>query len=171
MKIRPYFILFGAIITLIFHLKITHYIKIAGVFPDLMFFWVIISSFYLPLKKSVITNWFIGILVDLVSATGFGVFGFLYLSVGLFISFLRTMFFSEDIITRIGTTFISAFVCYFICGLFFHVLQRSLGFWFVFFKALTIALYTSIVAVIFFMVLDIIQRLILSNKIRKELKG
>jgi rod shape-determining protein MreD len=138
--------------------------------PDLIFFWVVISSFYLPLRTALFTNYFLGIMVDITSNSTFGVFGFLYLMSGLVIFLLYQLFFNEDIITRTSIAFTAVYLCHFIYGLGLCLFKDALGFWFVIFKSFGIALYTTLIVFLVFVVIDRIKTYLITKRLKEELE-
>ncbi|MBI4834690.1 MAG: rod shape-determining protein MreD [Planctomycetes bacterium] len=170
MRINSLFIIVASVLTLFLQLTLLRFAEIASIKPELLFIWVIMSSFYLPLRSAVFTNWLIGIMADATSNSSLGTMGFLYLLVGLAISLLREMFFREDIAARVGITFISVYFCHFLYGAGMCFARGSLDFWFIIIKPFGIAVYTTIAGIAFFFVLAIIERVVQVKRLRDELK-
>jgi rod shape-determining protein MreD len=170
MKITSLFIITASVLTLFLQMTLLRFAEIASVKPELLFIWVIMSSFYLPLRSAIFTNWFIGIMADLTSNSSLGTMGFLYLLSGLAISLLREVFFREDIAARVGITFISVYFCHFLYGIGMCFARESLDFWFIIIKPLGIAIYTTIAGIAFFFVLAVIEHAVQIKRLRDELK-
>lgn len=170
MKIKPIFIIFAAFLTLFLQLTMFRFMTVFSIKPDMMFFWVVISSFYLPLRTALFTNYFLGIIVDITSNSTFGVFGFLYLMSGLIIFLLHQLFFNEDVITRTSIAFAAVYLCHFIYGLGLCLFKDVIGFWFVIFKSLGIAFYTTLVVLLTFLIIDRINTYLIAKRLKEELE-
>ena len=170
MRIKPIFIILAAILTLFCQLTIFRFMTVFSIKPDLMLFWVVICSFYLPLRTALFTNYFLGIMVDITSNSTLGVFGFLYLMSGLVIFLLYQLFFSEDVITRTSIAFSAVYLCHFIYGLGLWIFKDALGFWFVVFKSLGIAFYTTLIVFLIFLVIDRINIYLIARRLKEELE-
>ena len=170
MKLNPILIIIAAILTLFLQTTILNFFDVFSLKPDFLFIWIIISSFYLPLRSAVFTNWSIGIIVDITSNSGFGTFGFIYIAIGLFIFLLREIFYSEDIITRMNIALGSLLICHFMYSLSLVIFKSAFSVWFAAFKSIGITFYTGVFIFLIFLTMDKIKGLILAKQLREELK-
>jgi rod shape-determining protein MreD len=170
MKVNPFLLFAAATITLALQLTLLNFLDVISLKPDLVFIWVIISSFYLPLRSAIFTNWSLGILIDLTSNSGFGTFGFIYLVIGLFIFLLREIFYSEDIFTRMSIATGSLLICHLAYSFGLVIFKSAFSVWFAIFKSLGITIYTGVFIFLIFFIMDKISGLMLAKQLREELK-
>lgn len=149
MKLKPTLsLILLALLALILQILVLSKLEIASVGPDLVFLVVVISSFYLPVKKAMFTNWFIGILKDITSNAGLGSFAFLFLLIGLGIFLLKEITTSGDLRIQLVIAFVACYLCHFLYGMSLVFAFNALSFWFVLAKGFFIAFYTSLIPLI-----------------------
>lgn len=170
MKFPHVFIILAALVTLSFQLTIFNSLEVFSIKPDLLFFWIIISAYYLPIRTALFTNWLIGIMVDITSNSGLGTFGFLYLISGLIIIILKELFFHDNVITQTSIALVSTFLCNTLYGLGLYIFNGAFSFWFIIFKSIGITLYTTLFICLIFLVMDRIRNLIIAKQLKEELK-
>ncbi|MFH1228612.1 MAG: hypothetical protein V1701_12015 [Planctomycetota bacterium] len=157
MKIKVSLIVILALIILFIQLFVLNGPEIMGASPDLLIFLVFMASFYsyhpsysnriynITTPGVMLGSWFIGIAKDVVSHTGFGTMGFLYLVSGLLVAVARQLIFKGDIIVQIAILFAVTWICHSLHGFGLAVLYGNLEIWYVIGKSFMVALYTSII--------------------------
>jgi rod shape-determining protein MreD len=83
-----------------------NWINIGTATPDLYFSLVVFYSFFIDVKRNVVTSWFIGISKDLLSEGTLGVNAIFFVAVGFFIWSIRGVLFRGHLVTKILVTFI-----------------------------------------------------------------
>lgn len=151
-------------------LTLLRFLEVVSIKPDLIFILVGISSFYLPLRQSIFTNWLLGLLKDFTSNSAPGSVAFLYMISGLIIAFLREIFFKEDLLVRVLIMFFASYLCQFCYGLGLLIFEGRLSFSFILIKSFFIAFYTTLIALAVFYVIDYIESLIMRKRLAEELK-
>ncbi len=138
--------------------------RIAGVIPDLMLVWVVITAALFDKKTSIKTAIYAGILFDIVSGKGLGVHLAIYLPVALVIATIEDKIFKDNQVTPfillgLATAFsyiFTAFVYYFSTGRFLLVTRLFSHF-------LPSLIYNLLVGAIFYL---IVMRLRVEEKDR-----
>lgn len=171
MRIKPWQIIILTIFVLGLQLSLLGFMEIGSIKPDWLMLVVIVTSFSLPFKSGIFTNWCIGAFKDMTSNAALGSFAFLYMLIGFVIYLLREIFFGEDIITKAGFTFIATFICHLVYGVGLLIFSGGPGFFYVVFKSLLIALYTTLVGFVAFIIYSIINHLLYMRRLRKEFKS
>ncbi len=164
MKRLPFFWLILGVVVLFLHLSFLGSLELYSITPDWFLLVVIFVSLYLPLPQSLVVNWFVGILKDIASNAGFGSFGFLFISTGLFIYFLKAVIFREDFTAQLLIAFSASYFCHFLYGVGLASTYGTIPFTLVLIKSFFIALATMFIAAIIFAIQFQIRRLLLKRE-------
>lgn len=134
-----------------------NWINIGAATPDLYFPLVVFYSFFIDVKRNVVTSWFIGISKDLLSEGALGVNAIFFVAVGFFIWSIRGMLFRGHLVTKILVTFIFSMLYNVLYALHTAISCRSMNISSMIWMIFICSLYTAAIAPFLFYIFNKLQ--------------
>jgi rod shape-determining protein MreD len=119
-------IVYGLIVAVFLAIQSSNLIAIGGVFPDLMMILIVAHSFYFGEFKGEIFGFSMGVLVDAMSGTLFGLNAFVYTFLAWFTTIYKRYILVSDIVAFVLYIFIATIIKY-IFYVFFHWAFLGIG--------------------------------------------
>lgn len=141
----------------LFQSTMMNWVNIGIAAPDLYFPLVVFYSFFIDVKRNVITSWFTGLSKDFFSEGVLGINSIFFVAIGFLIWSIRGMLFRGHLVTKILVTFLFSIVYNIFYALHTAIIYRSLNISSTMWMIFICSLYTAAVAPFLFYIFDKLQ--------------